>query len=187
MNRKFAAIAVAAAVAGAVTLSACATETGSVGDESAGSNAEATTEATAEATNDEGGEAEASPANPVFGDTYTYDNGLAVTVGEPTEFTPSEFAAAGEATAYLAFEFKVVNNTGENFDPALFFVTAQSGNAEAEQVFDTEQGFEGSPTTQLLDGREAVFTLGFGVDDPTDIVMEVNPDSFTYESVIFTN
>ena len=36
----------------------------------------------------------AASANPKFGDTYTWKDGLAVTISVPTPYTPSESAAA---------------------------------------------------------------------------------------------
>ncbi|MFD7012547.1 hypothetical protein [Rhodococcus jostii] len=38
-----------------------------------------------------------APANPKLGQTYTYENGLAVTVGQPQPYTPSSSAAGADA------------------------------------------------------------------------------------------
>lgn len=46
---------------------------------------------------------------------------------------------------------------------------------EADQVFDTANGLTGSPKIAILDGRQSTFTIGFGVDNPSDIVMELSP------------
>lgn len=128
----------------------------------------------------------AAPANPTFGETYTWEDGISVTVSPPEPFEPSEYAIAGEWPAYLAFNVKVVNGTQANFDPSMFSTTLQSGNTEGDEVFDSANGFEGSPSTTLLPGREAVFKIGYGVQDAADLVMEVSP-SFEHESAIFTS
>jgi hypothetical protein len=190
MNRRIVALAASAATA-AVVLAGCSTESGSTGEETSGNNAPAATaeeteDAAAEESADEPAE-DSEAANPVFGETYVYENGLSVTVGIPTEFTPSDSAAFPEdATSFLQFEVKIVNGTGDEYDPALFTTTMQSGNTEAGEVFDSAQGFEGAPFTPLLDGRESVFIIGYGVTDPNDLVMQVSP-GFEYDSALFTN
>lgn len=128
----------------------------------------------------------AEPINPTFGETFEWSDGLSVTVSAPSEFVPSSSALAGPAASYLAFTVTLVNGTDQNYEPGGFFATMQSGNAEAEQVFDIEQEFSGGPQTVLLPGREVEFKIGFGVNDPTDLVLQVMPD-FTRDSAIFTS
>ena len=67
-----------------------------------------------------------------------------------------------------------------------FCIEVQSGNTEADQVFDSENDVGGGPSTKLLNGREAKFKIAFTVANPKDLVMEVRP-SFEHESVLFTN
>lgn len=127
-----------------------------------------------------------APTNPTFGSSYEWSDGVSVTIGAPTAFQPSANSFANPAAAYIAFDVTIVNGSSENFDPSLFYVTLQSGNSEAEQIFDTEQGFAGGPMTTLLPGREAAFKIGFGVADPNDLVMELTP-GIAYDAAIFTN
>jgi predicted small secreted protein len=173
-----------ALIALALTVTGCATEsgTGTTEQPAAGSNAEATDDGTSDEAADEPTQSE----NPKFGDTYTWEDGLQVTISKPKPFEPSEFAAAEKAAAYVAFNVTIVNGTDANYDPTLFSTTMQSGNEEAAEVFDTENGFEGSPLTAVLPGRESKFKIGYGVSKPDDLVMDVSP-GFEYESVIFTN
>lgn len=124
---------------------------------------------------------------PTFGDTFDYADGLSVTIGQPTEFQPSDSAAfTPGAAAHLRFEVTIANNTGTDYDPNHFLTSLQSGSTEAEEVYDSAQGLGGSPSTTLLDGREVVFSIGYSVSVPDDLVMEVSPD-FDRESVIFTS
>ncbi|WP_029433112.1 hypothetical protein [Blastococcus sp. URHD0036] len=88
-------------------------------------------------------------------------------------------------TTFLAFDVTVVNGTDANYEPAMFSTTMQSGNAEEQEVFDSEGGLEGSPSTPILPGRETAFTVGYGASNPADLVMQVRP-GFEYESVIYT-
>lgn len=128
----------------------------------------------------------ASPApaiNPSFGETFTYENGLQVTIEAPVPFTPSETASAEEFAAYVRFTVTIVNGSAENYEGP-FITTVQSTNIEGGEVFDSAQGLEGPPSTVVLPGREAQFDIGYGIADPADIVMEVRA-GFSYESVIY--
>jgi hypothetical protein len=129
---------------------------------------------------------EAPPANPTFGESFEWSDGLSVTVSEPSEFTPTEMAFASPAASYLSFVVTIVNGSDANYDPSGLFATLQSGNTEAEQIFDFDDGFAGTPQTALLPGREVEFKIGFGVDNPDDLVMQIIAD-FTRESAIFTS
>lgn len=169
----------------ALSLAACDGETASK-DTSApsGSNASSTSEEIDEdllaASEDE------VPENLSFGDTATYPNGLSISVGEPSAFTPNEWAAGGEShSQHVKFPVKIVNNTGVPFDPTMVYLSMQSGNTEADEVFDSESGIGSTATTSVLDGREATFTAGFGVDDPSDLVLEVDPGDMENSASIF--
>lgn len=174
---------VAALVSLPLTLAGCASEPSSVTDKKTGSNA----------SKDDGAEAKKSDApkkveNPNFGQTVEYPNGLSLTVGKPKPFKPSEYAAAEPAKAYIQFEVIVVNNTGKNVDASLIYYTMQSDDEEASEVFDSESNIEGAPSTKLLDTRQAKFSIAFGVNNPDDLVMEIQPfDDFETDSTIYVN
>ena len=119
-----------------------------------------------------------------FGQVYTWTDGLEVTVAPGVAFTPSEYASAAPAAAYLSFAITVTNGSTKNYDPTLFNATAQSAGKEAESIYDSDNGLTGSPTTSVLAGRDATFNVGFGVTDPTDVVLEVSP-GFDYDSALF--
>ena len=65
-------------------------------------------------------------------------------------------------------------------------MTATSGGAAAEQVFDTASGLSGPPAGTILPGQTISFEVGFNVADPAAIVLSVAP-GFAYEDTIFTN
>lgn len=121
-----------------------------------------------------------------FGDTYTWTDGVSITVSTPEEFTPSEYAAAAEASSYLKFTITLVNDSEDPVSAALVYPSMQSGNTEAEAIFDSANGLGGPPSTDVLPGRETQWVVGFGVADPTDLVLEIAP-GFQYDSVYFTN
>lgn len=115
---------------------------------------------------------------------------------EPPETSQDDAAAADrdcvpqvqakEAHVFVAFTVTIDNGATSNYDPTLFMASAQSGSVEASEVFDSENGFNGPPTTKLLPGRTVTFKVGYGVQDPKDIVLEVTP-GFDYDSAIFTS
>ena len=152
------------ALAAGLLLSGCSGTGGSITDEAAGSGQAGAA----------GPSGSASPSaartrapNPSFGQAYTYDDGLKVEVSRPQTFSPSDSAVATKQwPAYVSFTVTLTNGTGKNYDPTLFSTSLQSGSAEGEQVFDSAQGIDGSPTTPLLPGRQARFTLAYGVPDP---------------------
>lgn len=175
----------AMAVAAASLLSGCSSQGGEVTAESpTGNNRPSAASDPTKAPTQEPTK-EAPAVNPKFGETFKYANGVSVTITAPVLFKPSEYATSGKAPAYVAFDVTIVNGGTTNYDPTLAFFTAQSGNVEAAEVYDSAQGFQGSPNTPLLPGRETKFKIGYGVADPADIVMEARV-GFDFDSVIFT-
>ncbi|KRB73212.1 hypothetical protein ASE01_20865 [Nocardioides sp. Root190] len=168
-------------------LAGCAEETGGKVDDNppAGSNAGSEDESE-DVVEEEPTEAETSeaPENPAFGTAFTWENGLSVTVSKTKPFKPSDSAMAGKGT-HISFTITVVNGTGANYDPSCDSFSLQSGNEEAEQIFDSAKGLEGSPSTTLLDGREAKYQVGFSVTDPNDLVFEFSPCDYELSAAIF--
>ncbi|WP_316668912.1 hypothetical protein [uncultured Propionibacterium sp.] len=128
--------------------------------------------------------ASAQGSDATFGTAYTWGDGLSLEVSAPEAYTPGEYAAGTDAySQFVVFTMRIVNNTGQTWDPALFTASLQSGNREGSRVYDSGQ-LPDTPTTSLLDGREAQFQMAFGVADPADLVLEISPD-FTHDNVIF--
>lgn len=172
----------AAVVLSVLLASGCVTKTGEKSDREVGSNASSSEAQPAEEASDQAPE----DSTLTFGETYKYEDGVSIRVGKPKPFKPSEYAAADEAPAYLSFEVVIVNGGAEPFDPSVSTASLQSGDTEASEVFDTENGFDGSPSTKVLPGRQTKYKIGFGVQNPKDLVLEFSP-SFEHESQIFTN
>ncbi|MPQ97599.1 hypothetical protein GB931_06630 [Modestobacter sp. I12A-02628] len=128
--------------------------------------------------------AEAGSGTAAFGDTYEWEDGLAVTISPARPYTPGEYALVPEPppAAYVAFDVTITNGTTANFEPTIFLTSLQSGGREQDEVYDGEVG--GSPDTTLLPGRDVTFTVAYGVADPADLVLEVQP-GFDYESALF--
>jgi hypothetical protein len=90
-----------------------------------------------------------------FGKSYTWDDGVRVTVGKPTEFEPSAFAVVEKSKRYLKFTVTVVNKSDKPIDLGLTYISVQSNNEQAHDVFDSGSGLRGPPTTKVLKGRES--------------------------------
>ena len=108
-----------------------------------------------------------------FGRSYTWDDGVTVTVGKPQRFTPSEFAVVKKSRRYVKFTVTVVNKSKKPIDLGLTYISVQSDNKEADHVFDFPTGLQGPPDAKVPKGRESQFHVGFGVADPQDMIMEV--------------
>ena len=121
----------------------------------------------------------------VFGETWEYTDGVAVTVSAPRPYEPSDTAFPVDAEAYVVFDVTIVNGSDEAYEP-LVITTMQSGNTEAEQVFDSANGLGGPPSTTVLPGREVTFPVGFAVADPGDLVLEITP-GFEYQPAIYVS
>jgi hypothetical protein len=171
------------------TLSGCSSSTGSVSP-----TATVTETVTANASeppddaSTPAGEGEETPAGAQakFGETFSYGDGLQITVSKPAPYRPSQYAACDKGVSHLVWTVTVKNGTTEPYDPSGYSDTVQSGQTEGSSCFDSGKGLEGEPNTTLLAGRTVTWKVGFGVENPDDVVMEVRP-GFEYESTIFTS
>ncbi|HEY0214859.1 MAG TPA: DUF4190 domain-containing protein [Cellulomonas sp.] len=131
--------------------------------------------------------AAADGTNLAFDEPFLYEDGLQVTIGAPQPYTPSEYAYGTDGgSSYVSMVVTIVNGSTENFDPTLFYTSASSAGAEATELFDGE-ALAGSPQTPVLPGGTVSFTIGYALNDPAAIVLEVEPSMFTYDSFVVTN
>lgn len=129
---------------------------------------------------------------PQFGEVFTYENGVSISVSQPTPFTPSEWSSASanpEVTSWYFFKIVLTNNSGADIDPFVY-ETVASGGKEAPSVFDmgnTEFGAIGeAPSTTIQNGQTVEWLVGYGLTDPASITFDVQP-GFEYEKTTFTN
>ena len=113
------------------------------------------------------------PKTLAFGKSFTWHDGVSVTVGPPTKFEPSAFAVVERSKRYLKFTVTVVNKSNKPIYLGLTYISVQSGNEEAREVFDSMSGLTGPPDTKVMKGRASEFYAGFGVADPKDLVLEI--------------
>lgn len=118
---------------------------------------------------------EANDLTTTLGETYAYDDGLAVTLANVRAFKPSAEALGTEGhSSFVVMDLTIENGTDSAFDPVLVSTSAQAGGAEASEVFDSTLGER--PSTPILPGRKTSWMVAYGVDDPADLVVAVAPD-----------
>jgi hypothetical protein len=108
-----------------------------------------------------------------FGKSYRWDDGVTITVGKPKTFKPSAYTVVDKTKRYLKFTVTVVNKSNKPIDLGLTYISVQSRNKEASEVFDSISGLRGPPATKVSRGRRPQFEVGFAVADPKDVLMEV--------------
>jgi len=126
---------------------------------------------------------DASAENNAFGDTFAYDDGLAVTVSTPEAYTPGEYSSGADQAASVVFTVTIENGTDSNFEPTPY-ETATSGGVEASKVYDSD--IESSPTTVVPAGQSITYRVVFSVADADQIVFQMSP-SFDYDDAVYTS
>lgn len=120
-----------------------------------------------------------------IGGTYTWDDGVSVTVSQPKAFKPTESAAGNDDKSLKNFEKYTVtikNDSDEPVDPAMFTMTGNSGGKEAERIFDT--GISSLPSTKIQPGKSLSFDVAYAMADPKDASFDVSLD-FDREEATF--
>ncbi len=114
-----------------------------------------------------------------FGDRVDVGGGLTLTVSAPERFVLSEYAVRADKHGEpIRLDITVENDGSEPYDATESFVGVQSGTAEAGQVIDDEVGMGLlPPVTRVLPSRSLTWPVGFTVEDPSDVVVEVRLDS----------
>ena len=184
-------LAILAPIALALTLTGCGSNSGTVtkGEETES----ATTEQSAPAEEIVEEEAVEEPAstNPTFGDTYTWPDGLAITISAPQEITLSN-EYMGElydlsVGPVLAFDVTVHNGTDKDVEAIMINTQMTSGSSESEAVFATEEGLD-MPSTTILPGKDLTWKVGYVVADPADLQLSVSDlNNFSNDKIHFTN
>ncbi|WP_289017368.1 hypothetical protein [uncultured Ornithinimicrobium sp.] len=116
-----------------------------------------------------------------FGEKHEISDRMAVTVSEPEEFTPGEYAfVEGDWDVFVSMDVTLENIGDEPVESMELMTRATSGSQEAEPIFDTDSGLD-MPTAVVQPGRELEFTMGYGVNsgEPFDLTVE---DMMDFES-----
>jgi hypothetical protein len=120
------------------------------------------------------------PTTARYGDTYTYTDGLAISVSKVSRYTPSQYAAGTHpGDEAIVLTVKITNGTGKPFDTNLVGVNAKAGadGAATEPIFDDTSGvgFSGTIVPGSVASARFAFDVPRGAAGNLDI--EVQPDS----------
>lgn len=141
----------------------------------------------------EPGQPDASDAgNLAFGETMTWDDGVALTVSAPEPYTPSEFAVGATRENHVVFTLTLTNGSAEDLSP-LPLPTLSSGDQEVSQVVDLGNDLLGPaddvgipPTGTIEPGGSVSWRVAWSVDDTSSLTLEVAPH-LLYPGATFTN
>jgi hypothetical protein len=127
-----------------------------------------------------------------FGETMTWDDGVALTVSVPEPYTPSDFAVGATHENNVVFTLTITNDSTADLQP-LPIPTLSSGDQEVSQVFDIGSDVLGPgddvgipPTGTIEPGGSVSWRVAWSLDDPSSLTLEAAP-SFLYPSATFTN
>ncbi|WP_157358718.1 hypothetical protein [Amycolatopsis sp. ATCC 39116] len=96
------------------------------------------------------------------------------TVANPRAVTTSAFAAPKQKASAIAFDVTLVNHSNKPLSTALLLFQATIGQQQAEQVFDSANNLGGTPTTDVLPGQTAKFTIGFVDPGSGDVTVQIS-------------
>lgn len=122
---------------------------------------------------------EASPSaadlTKTFGSTFTWDDGLAITVSAPQPLPPSEIltAISPDWSSFVVMDVTVTNGTSAPVPALDLRLQATTGSRQAEAAFDSSQGIE-LPTVDVLPGADLTWKAAFGVEEGQPFVVSVD-------------
>lgn len=133
-----------------------------------------------------------APAALRFGETMTWDDGIALTVSPPEPYEPSDIAVGATQANHVVFTLTITNNSAEDLQP-LPLPTLTSGDQDVSQIFDLGGNLldpsddVGIPPTATIEpGGSVTWRAAWSLDDPSALTLEVAP-SVMHPSATFTN
>jgi hypothetical protein len=122
-----------------------------------------------------------------FGQTYTYEDGLAVTIATPTDFTPSRSAYPQNVGRAVLLTVTVQNGTDKPFELNTFGngPDVTFAGAHADEITDLQK-LEAAEATTVLPGKSYTYKKAFAVGSGTgELQAEWTREVFS-DPVIFT-
>ncbi|MBO1759331.1 MULTISPECIES: DUF4352 domain-containing protein [unclassified Dermacoccus] len=108
-----------------------------------------------------------------FGSTFTWDDGVAITISKPQPFQPSPYAASDtKFKKFVIVDVTLKNGSKEPYNAMTLTTTATSGDKQSDGAFDTEKGVD-LPTADILPGKTLTWKQAYGVDATGDLVIAV--------------
>jgi hypothetical protein len=111
-----------------------------------------------------------------FGGTSSWETGVQVTVQQPKAFRPSSTAAGADRARAVSFEVNVTNGSDAPLELATMTIQASFNGQPIDQIFDSAKDIGGTPSTSVLPGKSATFSVAYSLDkEPGELQLEVRP------------
>lgn len=125
-----------------------------------------------------------------FGDVYTWDDEVSVSVSKPSEFVPTEEAmGAVSGYSHIALTVVVTNNSDEPVSVAGWMPIVTTGGSDADVIIDSGNplGSIGySLSDDIAPGESGTWVEAYSVAEPDNLTYKVNVEPGT-PYAIFTN
>lgn len=120
-----------------------------------------------------------------FGETIVWESGLEGSVSAPRDTKISQYHREAGMHA-IELTVKLTNGSQEPVDMTMVMVSAMFNGAPADEVFDSANGYGGSPSTSVLPGKSATYKVALQVaNGPGELQVELTP-GFGTETAFFT-
>lgn len=132
-------------------------------------------------------ESKAKAKNPAFGDTYTWENGVAVTVTGKFQ-KAGQYASGAVDGNILVFTTTIKNNSDEDVDATLMSapqVKAGDPLESADMAFDEELSFDMASTISPGESQKIQTGFGLSAKDAKNIQFEVSSPDLMDKQAIF--
>lgn len=120
----------------------------------------------------------AAPASTTgnIGDTYTWEDGVSVTISQPESFTPDKYFTPKDDSMkdYQKYKITIKNDSDQAVDATLFSMNGISGGKSVENVYGED--LERAPSAKIQPGKSVTFTSGFLMEDHNDVSFDVYLD-----------
>ncbi|RKW70734.1 hypothetical protein [Galactobacter caseinivorans] len=124
-------------------------------------------------------------ADPKLGETYTWEDGLKVTVSQPQQYKPSPSAENRVTAKARVFTITVNNGTEKGLIPGGIQISVTSGGAESSQVLDKGLWLDSSKK-KIEPGETLTYKMAYEIKNPKDIKMSFSP-GVQYDTKSFTS
>lgn len=104
------------------------------------------------------------------GETF-HGKDIDIAVTNPKAFTTSRTAAPEQNAKAVGYDVTITNHSDKPW-AAMLLIQATAGSAAAQEVFDPSADFNGTPSQDVLPGKELAFKIAF-VDSPGDITLQL--------------
>ncbi len=121
-----------------------------------------------------------------FGESFSWDDGVTVTISKPRTYKPTEDVMFQDKVSqtFIVMDVVLKNGSKEALPSDQFFLRAKTGSREAMQVMDRGAGVT-QPKDIVQPGKEATWKIAFGVDSGQPFVLDAHYQ-FNRQGITFT-